>query len=113
MARRVIVIEQDRDGWRLALWAAVPSGREQFYASAGAKSAWPGASSAENAEITAGRVVERLVVPDFDAALSLAQKQAAAQALWTVFQADVASRNPWRRAGSSWDGTSWTITDNQ
>lgn len=114
MAKRVIVIEQQRDGWRLALWAAVPAGRAQFYASPGAVSAWAGASAAENAEIAAGRVAERVADPDFDAGLTLRQKQDAAEALWTEFQAEVNARNSWRRAGSFLDENgAWSMTNNQ
>lgn len=107
MAKRIIILEHSGGRLRYALWAAVPAGREAFYARLGAVSAWTGASAPENAAIAAGQVAEFTDVLGKDG--NAAALMAALEARWADYQAEITARNPWNRYGSFWDGTSWTV----
>lgn len=116
MARRIIILDRIPMNRRLAfnyvLWAAVPAERQAFYANANAKSAWPGASSQENADIAAGAVLERVGTYQDrtpNATETLADVRAALQTAWAAFQNEVTNLDVrWSRYGTSWDGTTWT-----
>lgn len=116
MARRIIILDRIPMNGRLAfnyvLWAAVPVERQPFYANAGAKSVWLGASAQENADIASGAILERVGTYQDRTPLAtetIAHVRAALQAAWAAFQNEVTNADTrWERYGTSWDGTTWT-----
>lgn len=117
--RQVIILERepDQEGVlrvRYALWAAVPSARQPFWASkqgsAFSSAVKDGSVTAgELAALQAGAVVESVVESRWPPNTTLAQAEALLQAAWTDYQAFVNNYNPWRNYGSSWDGSGWTM----
>lgn len=116
MARRIIILDRIKMNGRLAfnyaLWADVPAARQAFYAVAGAKSVWTGASAEENAAIASGAVLEQVGTYQDrtpNASETIADVRAALVVLWTAFQDQVTNADvKWSRYGTSWDGTTWT-----
>ena len=108
--KQIIILDKLEGGnrFRFALWAAVPTTRQSYYADANKKSVWLGASVTENADIAAGRVVERVDVISVAPAWTVGQIQAELQGAWSQFQNDITGRNPWARYGATWDGSTWT-----
>lgn len=115
-AKRVIVLENKRNmqegveaprRFSVALWADVPVARQPFYVTT-AVSAWSGASGPENADLQAGRVVERRTDVVLVPTATLADAQALLQALWQAYQDEITAANPWNRYGTFWDGATWT-----
>ena len=109
MAKQIIILDHLGPGrFRFALWAAVPAGRQVFYAQAGKVSAWTGASLVENQALALGQVAEFVDTTAFTPGTSLAQVQTGLQQQWQDFQAEISAANRWVRYGSFWDGTTWT-----
>ena len=109
-SKLIIVLNKNKQTglFRCALWADVPATRQPFYADAGAKSSWTGASVAENTAIAEGQVAERVIdVPVSDGATP-AQLRSELLNQQVRFQAEITDRNPWIRYGSFFDGTTWT-----
>jgi|SRR5215469_16247050 len=109
---RVVILDQtldDANTYRFMMWADVPAARQQYYANANAKSAWNGATAADNTNLQTGSVVEQVTVQRIPGGSSLAQIENFLQNAWTNFQNNVNNNNPWLRYGSTWDGTTWTI----
>jgi hypothetical protein len=110
---RIIVLERDRDanGFDYVLWADVPTARQPFYASVDKKSAWKDALPADNTALQNGSVVESTGHVAFPPGGSMAQTQAELQVRWNAFQNEINAANPWRYYGSTWDGTTWVVTN--
>jgi len=115
----VIVLDQTADDpntYRFVMWADVPAARQSRYAftstSTGNVSAWTGASTSDNDSLKSGAVTERLLTQRVTPGTSLAAIEAFLQTQWTAYQATVTSYNPWQRYGSTWDGTTWVVTNN-
>jgi hypothetical protein len=112
MAKQIIVLEKSDTadkGFRVALWAVPPVARQPYWKlSAPTKSAWSGASQAENDAIANGQVIEQVETITSDTAQTMAGWQALAEQRWETFNANVQAANPWRRYGTFWDGTTWT-----
>ena len=109
---RVVILDQTLDDvntYRFMMWADVPAARQQYYANASAKSAWNGATAADNTNLQNGSVVEQVTVQRIPAGTGVAQIENFLQNAWTNFQNNVNNSNPWLRYGSTWDGTNWTI----
>jgi len=114
----VIVLDQtpdDPNTYRFAMWADVPAARQSRYASTSTSttfSAWTSASTADTDALKSGAVVEKVASQRVPAGSSLAQVEAFLQTQWAAYQATVTSYNPWQRYGSTWDGTTWVVTNN-
>jgi hypothetical protein len=110
--KRIIILEAvpgSAQGYRYALWAAVPAARQPFYANPSKVSAWRNASGAENTALQNGSVVERVESFNNAVVLTLAQVKSQLEARWTEYQDYVTAYNPWDRYGSFWDDTpAWT-----
>ena len=62
---RVIILDQtsdDANTYNCVMWADVPAARQSYYANANAKSAWNGATAADNTNLQTGVMVEQLTV---------------------------------------------------
>jgi hypothetical protein len=111
----VIVLDQhgdDPNTYNVVLWADVPAARQSRYANANAKSAWSGATAADNTDLQTGVMTESLFTQRISAGTALPQIEALLQSAWQNFQNQVNSNNPWVRYGSTWDGTTWTVLNN-
>jgi len=114
----VIVLDQTADDpntYRFIMWADVPAARQSRYAFNSTStnvSAWTSASTADSDAIKSGAVAEKMVTQRVTAGATLAAIEASLQAQWTAYQATVTSYNPWQRYGSTWDGTTWVVTNN-
>jgi|SRR5215472_14886434 len=111
----VIILDQHQDDpntWNAVLWADVPTARQVRYANPDAKSAWSGATAADNTNLQNGSVVELLMAQRTAAGTTLAQLEALLQTQWTNYQSSITSYNPWRFSGTNWDGTTWTQVNN-
>jgi len=108
----IIVLEQADDGvtYRYAMWADAPSARQSFYANPAAKSAWSGATTTDNTNLQSGAVVEKISTIKVTPGTTLGQIEAFLQSIWTAYQAQITASNPWVRYGSTWDGSTWTLT---
>jgi hypothetical protein len=108
-SKLVIVLESPRaNSYRYVLWADVPAARQSMYAQVGKVSAWKNASTADNAALAAGSVVESVDQFDVAPGTTLASVQATLQAAQVAYQASITAANPWNRYGTFFDGTSWT-----
>lgn len=101
----------NRISYQLAFWYDVPASRQVFYATPSKKSAWLGATTQDNTNLQNGSVYEEVVTYSPDGSQNLAQLEAGAQALWTQRNAIFQANNPWVNYGSTFDGTSWVITN--
>lgn len=112
--KQVIILDKLSEGnrYRYVLWAAVPAARQSRYADASATSQFTGASAQESQDIKDGKVVEKVDTISVAAGVNLAAVQAELQSVWTAYQTFINNYNPWQRYGSSWDGASWTATNN-
>src|SRR6266516_819663 len=109
---RVIILEQPPDNasaYKYVLWADVPVVRRSFYANANAKSAWTGATTADNTALQDGSVAEEVSIQSVPIGTSLIQVENFLQARWQAFQDKITSSNPWLHYGSTWDGVTWTV----
>lgn len=111
---RVIVLDKDVNDigntYRYALWADVPVSRQTFYANAANKSQWTGALASDNTNLQNGSVAESVSEQRVPTGATLAQVEAFLQTQWTNYQNYITNFNPWAFYGSTWDGTTWTIT---
>lgn len=110
----VIILDRDTNDneFSYVLWADVPVARQPFYANANAKSAWAGATTADNTALQNGSVVEQSGAQRVPVGATTAQMQAFLQQRWTDYQAAITAANPWQRYGSTWDGTTWVLANN-
>lgn len=108
MARQIVILEKlpGPVTFRYLLWAAVPAGREKFYADAAKVSSFLDTTAPELSALRAGTVVERVETGSWPG-LTLAQVQAQLVTRWTAFQAEVTADTTWQRYGSAFDGTTW------
>ena len=102
----------DPNTWQAALWADVPAARQTFYANTGAKSAWSGATAADNTNLQSGVMVETIITQRVPSGTNITQVENFLQAQWTNFQDSINNTNPWVHYGSTWDGTTWTVVTN-
>jgi hypothetical protein len=102
----------DPNTWQAALWADVPAARQTFYASSNAKSAWTGATAADNTNLQSGAIAEKIITQRVPPGTSIAQIETFLQNQWTAFQNEITNANPWVHYGSTWDGTTWTVLTN-
>ena len=116
---RIIVLEKTRDDAdtiNYVLWADVPAARQPHYADANSPptkvSAWPGATPADNAALQNGSVAERVDSQRTPKGTGMAAVQSQLETNWQAYQSEINAYNPWQRYGSTWDGTSWTVTNN-
>lgn len=113
MARKIIILDRqnlpsDQD-YRVVFWLDVPLARQPYYQNVAATSHVVGATQAELDAIKSGAVVERVEIISIRANATLGQIQAGLAARHGGLQAELTSRNPWARYGSSWDGTNWSM----
>jgi len=96
---------------RYLLRANVPLARQPYYANAELVSAYPDTSQADLTALRAGQVVERVDEVNVGGS-TVAQIQAALVEAQAAFQAAANSQaaNKWKYWGSSWDGTTWTLS---
>ena len=99
----------DPNTWQAALWADVPVARQNFYANPNAKSAWSGATTADNTNLQNGSVVEQVITQRVPPGTSITQVETFLQNQWQTFQNNITNNNPWVHYGSTWDGTTWNI----
>lgn len=111
-ARLKIVILEKRyaqtQSFNVLFWCDVPATRQAFYANQDAESVWKDRTAEDLAKLRAGEVVEFLEPYQAPQGQTLAQAQAALQALHAIKQSQVDASNPWLRFGTHWDGTTWT-----
>src|SRR4029434_8545129 len=112
---RIIILDKPeiRDNtnvFRYVFWADVPAARQTFYAQPGAVSAWKNALPADNTNIANGVYAEKVDTLQVPPGTGIAAMQVFLQDKWTTFQADGTALNPCVRYGSTWDGTTWTLT---
>lgn len=105
----IIMLERTPDDVRVALWADVPAARQTFYANINAKSAWVGATTADNTALQNGSVSENVVVQRVPPGATLAQVQGFLQTQWQNYQTYINNFNPWNHYGSTWDGITWAM----
>lgn len=110
---KIIILNRDTDtnGFQYVLWADVPVARQPFYADPAKQSAWKDALPADNTALQNGTVAERTGYSSFPPGGNMAQAQADMQQKWSAYQSDVGGFNPWRYYGSTWDGTTWVVTN--
>jgi len=114
VSKRVIILEKLSNSplvFRYALWADVPLARQPFYAvtQAGTVSAWKDASASDNAAIQSGAVKETVDTINLSQAQTVADAQAALQAIWAAYQAATNAFDPWQRYGTFMDASNnWT-----
>ncbi len=118
MARKIIVLKWADDPGRdrevtAAFWCDVPVARRPYWVRQGNTAALTSAVvDAAPLEVTAlqtGAVREVVAKYSDTGTATTAQIQAFLQARHAEFQAETTAYNPWKFAGSSWDGTTWTI----
>lgn len=118
---RAILIERVQrtapaTAWRVVLWADVPAPRQRYYAKPATwNSAYRDASPSELADLRAGvltEAVELIEVDTADQTAAFATARAEAELLLSRFQTATTNRNVWNRYGTTFDGVSWTITNN-
>jgi hypothetical protein len=110
---RIIVLDQpdgNPNSYNVAFWADVPAARQGYYASTGAGSQWKDALPADIAALQNGSVVEHVRPHQMPSGTTLAQIEAYLQNQWQNYQNAVTNFNSWVHYGSTWDGTTWTIT---
>jgi len=117
MARlRVIILDQhaeDTNTYNVVLWADVPSARQSFYVKpATFVSAWPGAQTTDNTALQNGSVSELVQSVRMATGATAIALEQACQTAWSNYQAFITGYNPWSRYNSTWDGTTWTLTNN-
>lgn len=111
---RIIILDQpdgNPEEYNVVFWADVPAARQVYYANAATVSAWKDANGTDLSNLQSGAVVERVGRYHRTPGQSLAQIEASLQSLWTSYQAQINSYNPWQRYGSTWDGSTWVITN--
>ena len=94
------------------LRATVPLARQPYFADATKESAYKDCTPADLAALRAGEILERTQTANLSG-LSVAGIKARLQADQVAFQAEVNAdgvQNPFKYYGSSWDGTTWTMT---
>jgi hypothetical protein len=99
----------DPNTWQAALWADVPAARQTFYANAGAKSVWSGATATDNQNLQNGSMVETVLTQRVPPGTSIAQIETYLENQWTNYQNAITNNNPWVHYGSTWDGTTWNV----
>lgn len=114
-AKRVIILDRAGPGlqaFRAALWADVPAGNQIAYANPSATSEYDNATPAELQAIRDGAVAEKVIQwsPPSGALAWNAACQAALQAEWTAWQAEVTASAAWNDYGRFWDGSAWQNT---
>jgi hypothetical protein len=110
---RVIVLDQpdaNPNAYNVVFWADVPAARQTYYANANAKSLWQGAQAADTTALQSGAMVEIVQPHVMSPGTTLAQIEAYLQGQWQNFQNNITNNNPWIHYGSTWDGTTWTVT---
>jgi hypothetical protein len=109
---RVIVLAQDPSDvntYGVVFWADVPAARQTYYANPNAKSAWTGATTADNTNLQTGTVVEQSFTQRVPPGTAIGQVEAFLAQAWTDYQNQINAYNPWIHYGSTWDGTTWTV----
>jgi hypothetical protein len=96
---------------RYLLRANVPLARQPYYANAEFVSAYLDTPQADLTALRAGQVVERVDSVNVGNSTA-AEMQTALIEAQVAFQAAVNSQaaNQWKYYGTSWDGTTWTVT---
>lgn len=111
MAKQIILLEKAENsdrGFRVVLWAITPVARRPYWAFiAPAASAYKLASAQENTDIVNGVVAESLLTIIGDLDSTVPQFQTRAEVAWADWNARVQAFNPWRRYGTTWDGSTW------
>jgi len=111
---RVIVLDApagNTEEFNYLLWADVPAARQTYYANAAATSAWRGANGTDLTNLQSGAVVEQQGRYHRQPNANLAAIEAALQVIWQAYQDQITAYNPWQRYGSTWDGTTWVVTN--
>ena len=112
---RLKVIALDKVGphtYRYALWADVPSARQQFYASTGViTSAYKFATSGDLANLQSGAYVEKVDTIEVGTTQNLTQIEAILDATQQSFQDTITNINPWQFYGTNLSSSGvWTTT---
>lgn len=102
--------DAENRGFRVALWVVPPVQRQPYWKlAAPAKSQYANATQEENDAIANGALVESVETITLPSSMTMAEFQAVAEQRWTTFNTQVQAYNPWRRYGTKWDGTTWTL----
>lgn len=120
MARQIIILRQNLDvnpgvfSFQVACWIPVPASRQQFYANPSATSQVTGLSAAELTAIQNGSVYEKVdtvTIPNNGQSLAAMWPtiQTELQNRYAACVADLNAYNPWKRFGTYWDGSTWTV----
>lgn len=116
MARKIVIIRAVTAapdvGFRYALWADVPAARQSRYANALATTEVADVTAGELSALQSGAVVEKVEEARWPSGTTVAQMQTFLQARFADYQAQITAANPWQRSGTSWDGTTWSVTNN-
>jgi hypothetical protein len=110
---RIIVLDQpagNPNTYTVVFWADVPTARQPFYTDTNAKSAWSGATATDIQNLQNGSVVELVQAHQMPPGTTLAQIETYLAAQWQNYQTNITNYNPWIHYGSTWDGTTWTVT---
>jgi hypothetical protein len=105
----IVLAQTDLNTYQFAMWADVPTARQTFYANPNAKSAWVGATAADNTNLQSGAVVENVMTQRVPPGTPLTQIEVFLQNQWQAYQTFITNNNPWVHYGSTWDGTTWTV----
>jgi hypothetical protein len=114
-AKRIIILNRSEangtDPIRVqcVFWADVPVNFQPFYLlKPTIRSAWDGATGAENTAILNGQVAEKSDTIIFDTGTTLNQARTQLENRWTNFQDKVTNQNPAISRGAYFDGDgSW------
>jgi hypothetical protein len=117
MARKIIVLQTatTQSGClevRYALWLTPPTAHIPYRAAFGLTpqtSVVPDATADELAALASGSVVEVTGTASYLPGSKIAALGASMIAAYNKAQADLTGDKQWQFAGSSWDGTSWTV----
>ena len=96
--------------YRYLLRAAVPAGRQAYFANVDTTSAYKEATQAELTALKAGEYVEVVREAPFSG-MNATQIKAWLEEAQAAFQTKVtadAGWNPWKKYGTAWNGTTWT-----
>lgn len=111
MAKRIIILEHlrsDVNTVQYVLWAVVPPTRKLFYADPNAVSAYRDTTPSEIIAIQDGSVTEKIFSIQVKEGTTKPQLKSLLESLWSKYQDEISTINPWKNYGTSWDGTVWS-----
>jgi hypothetical protein len=109
---RVIALEKTGPNtYRYALWADVPTARQQFFASTSIMSVYKFATSGDIANLQSGAYVEYVGQVEVGSTQNMTQIQAILDATQQSFQNGITNNNRWQFYGTNLSSSGvWTTT---